>query len=113
MPYRRAPVGPGGPDAPGALTVGSAEAVSRDAWAVTPHQVTYQGPPAFALRAATVLADSDGVELTSANQPEVLEGADQIVLLALVLEGTSEAVMAALDSVRSELPPEATVTLEP
>jgi len=80
--------------------------------AVTTHQVTYQGPPAFAVRAATLLADTDGVELTSANQPEVLDGPDQAVRLALVLEGTAEAVEAALDSVRSELPPDATVTID-
>jgi hypothetical protein len=79
---------------------------------MTTHQVTYQGPPAFAVRAATLLADSEGVELTSANQPEMLDGADQTVRLALVLRGASEAVMAALDSVRSELPPEATVTVD-
>ena len=79
---------------------------------MTTHKVTYQGPPAFAVRAATLLADHDGVELSSANQPEVLEGADQTVLLALVLEGTSEAVTAALDSVRPELPPGATVTID-
>ena len=75
------------------------------------HQVTYQGPPEFAVRAATLIADSDGIELTSANQPQVLDRAGQKVLLALVLLGTSEAVTAALDAVRSELPPEATVTL--
>jgi len=80
--------------------------------AVTTHQVTYQGPPAFAVRAATLLADTEGVELTSANQPEVLDGPDQGVRLALVLEGTAEAVEAALDAVRSELPPDTTVTID-
>lgn len=80
---------------------------------MTTHQVTYQGPPVFALRAATLLADADGVELTSANQPTVLEDPEQSVQLALVLEGTDEAVLAALDTVRAELPPEATVTIEP
>ena len=80
--------------------------------AVTTHQVTYQGPPSFAVRAATLLADSEGVELTSANQPEVLEGADQLVLLALVLQGSDDAVAAALDSVRASLPPDATVTMD-
>ena len=79
--------------------------------AVTTHQVTYQGPPSFAVRAATLLADAEGVELTSANQPEVLEGSEQ-VLLALVLEGTPEAVTIAVDSVRGALPPDATVTID-
>lgn len=80
--------------------------------AVTTHQVTYQGPPSFAVRAATLLADAEGVKLTSANQPELLEGSDQTVLLALVLEGTAEAVTAALDSVQAALPPDATVTVD-
>ena len=83
----------------------------RDAVAVTTHQVTYQGPSSFAVRAATLLADSDGVELTSANQPELVEGSDQ-VLLALVLEGAPEAVTAALDSARGALPPDATMTVD-
>lgn len=82
-----------------------------DAVAVTTHQVTYQGPPSFAVRAATLLADSEGVELTSANQPEVVEGSE-LVLLALVLDGTPEAVTAAVESVRAGLPPEATVTMD-
>ncbi len=80
--------------------------------AVTTHQVTYQGPPELAVRAATLLADAEGVELTSANQPVVLEGADQTVLLALVLDGTVEAVTAAVDSVRAALPSDATVTID-
>ena len=74
--------------------------------------MTYQGPPAFAVRAATLLADSEGVELTSANQPEVLDVATQTVLLALTLEGTMDAVTTALDSVRAELPPGATVAID-
>ena len=79
--------------------------------AVTTHQVTYQGPPAFAVRAATLLADAEGVELTSANQPEVVEGSEQ-VLLALVLEGAPDAVAAALDSAQAALPPEATFAID-
>jgi len=90
----------------------TAASMTRDAVAVTTQQVTYKGPPAFAVHAATLLADSDGVELTSANQPEVLEGPDQTVLLALVLEGTEEALAAALDAVRVELPPEATLIVD-
>ncbi len=79
--------------------------------AVTTHQVTYQGPPSFAVRAATLLADTEGVELTSANQPEVIEGSEQ-VLLALVLEGSPEAVAAAVDSAQAQLPPGAIVTID-
>ena len=79
---------------------------------MTTHQVTYQGPPAFAVRAATLLANAEGVELTSANQPEALAGPEGNVLLSLVLQGTDEAVSAALDAARMELPPEATVTVD-
>lgn len=93
------------------LAVPTGPAFPRDAVAVTTHQVTYQGPPSFAVGAATLLADSEGVELTSANQPQVIEGSEQ-VLLALVLEGTPEAVAAAVDAAQADLPAEATITID-
>ncbi len=83
----------------------------RDAGAVTTHQVTYQGPPAFAVRAATLLAAADGVELTSANPPEVLEGS-QIASLVVTVEGTAEAVAAAVASLQLELPPDAAISID-
>jgi len=79
---------------------------------VTSHQVTYQGPSSFAVRAATLLADADGVELTSATPPEHPNGSDATVLLALLVEGTTGAVAVAVNSVRVAMPPEATVTVD-
>ncbi len=79
---------------------------------MTSHQVTYQGPASFAVRAATLLADADGVELTSATPPEHPNGSDATVLLALVVEGSPGAVAEAVDVVREALPPEASVTME-
>ena len=79
---------------------------------MTSHEVTYQGPSSFAVRAATLLADADGVELTSATPPEHASGSDATVLLTLLVEGTAEAVAVAADSVRVAMPPEATVTVD-
>jgi hypothetical protein len=79
---------------------------------VTTHQVTYQGPASLAVRAATLLADADGIELTSAAPPEHPDGSDAIVRLAVTLEGTDDAVAAALDSARLLLPADATFSLD-
>ncbi|MGI8808968.1 MAG: hypothetical protein ACR2KK_14230 [Acidimicrobiales bacterium] len=79
---------------------------------MTSFHVTYRGPSTTAVQAAATLADAPGVELTSAARPDSEEGADEAVVLALTLEGTPEAVAAALDGVRATLPPGATVTLD-
>jgi hypothetical protein len=77
------------------------------------HQITYEGPPSLAVRAATMLADADGVELVSSQPPERRDkGADKVVL-AFTVEGTAKAVMAAVRLVRESLPPTATMTIEP
>jgi hypothetical protein len=69
---------------------------------VTTHQVTYRGPAEFAVRAAAMLADAPGVELTSASRTD--DPSDDSVALELTIEGTDEAVAAAIDGVRGELP---------
>jgi hypothetical protein len=69
---------------------------------VTTHQVTYRGPSTFAVRTAALLADAPGVELTSASRTD--DPSDDSVALELTIEGTDEAVAAANDSVRGELP---------
>jgi hypothetical protein len=79
---------------------------------VTTHQVTYQGPASLAVRAATLLADADGIELTSAAPPEHPDGSDAVVRLAVTLEGSDGDVAAALESVRLALPADATVSLD-
>ena len=74
--------------------------------------MTYRGPSTIAVRAAALLADAEGVELTSATRPDDPAASDECVVLELTLMGTTEAVTAALDSVRGELPPGATLTME-
>ena len=76
------------------------------------HQITYEGPPSLAVRAATLLADADGVELVSAQPPEPRDkGVDEVVL-AFTVEGTANAVAAAVRLVGESLPPTATMTIE-
>ena len=74
---------------------------------MTPHLVTYRGPSTFAVRAAALLADAPGVELTSANRTD--DPSDASVALELNIEGTDEAVAAAVDAVRDELPAGASI----
>jgi hypothetical protein len=77
------------------------------------HEIKYDGPASFAVRAATMLADADGVELVSSQPPERRDkGADKVVL-AFTVEGTAKAVMAAVRLIGESLPPTATMTIEP
>ncbi len=76
------------------------------------HQVKYEGPASFAVRVATLLADADGIDLTSAEKQEYGDGTTETVLLVLTVEGKLEAVMAAVRSIGARLPAEATITLE-
>ena len=79
---------------------------------MTSFQVTYRGPSTVAVRAAALLADADGIELTSAARPDDPTASDEAVVLELTLMGTTEAVTAAVDNVQGELPPGATLTME-
>jgi hypothetical protein len=74
---------------------------------VTTHQVTYRGPSTFAVRAAALLADTPGLELTSASRTD--DPSDDSVALKLTIEATNEAMAAAVDAVRQELPAGATL----
>jgi hypothetical protein len=77
------------------------------------HEIKYEGPSSLAVRAATMLADADGVELVSSQPPERRDkGADKVVL-AFTVEGTAKAVMAAVRLIGESLPPTATMTIEP
>lgn len=64
------------------------------------------------MRVATLLADADGIELTSADRQDA-EGSVGNAVLALTVNGTTEAVTAAVDSIGADLPPDATLTLVP
>ena len=79
---------------------------------MTTHQVKYEGPSTLAVRIATLLADAEGVDLTSAEKPEHLQGSAQRARLTVTLEGTTEAVRAAVGSVRAGLPTDASITVE-
>ena len=85
-----------------ALVCGQAR--SRDASAVTAYLIKYEGPPSLAVETATMLADADGVELTSSEPPERRDGQGDTVVLALTVEGTSDAVLDAVSFLRTRLP---------
>ncbi len=77
---------------------------------MTSHQVKYEGPAAFAVNVATLLADADGIDLTSAERQEGTEGSDDTVLV-LTVEATTEAVTAAVGSITVGLPADASITV--
>jgi hypothetical protein len=77
---------------------------------VTTHEVTYRGPASFAVRAAALIADTDGIELTSAERADDPDGMAESVVLVLTLVGTDDAVAAGLAAVRADLPAGATVS---
>ncbi len=72
----------------------------------------YEGPSSLAVRVATLLADAEGIDLRSAEKQEYADAAVETVLLALTVEGTTEAVMAAVSSIRAGLPAEARISVE-
>jgi hypothetical protein len=74
---------------------------------VTAFRITYDGPQSFALEAARLLAEADGVELTASDPPSRRD--DDSVVLALTVEATEEAVDGALDAIAKQLPRRATI----
>jgi hypothetical protein len=79
---------------------------------VTAFHITYEGPASLAMTAAAALADADGVELTSSEPPQRSDAGDGVVL-ALTVEGTSDAVLDAIAQVRDQLGPEARIRQVP
>jgi hypothetical protein len=77
---------------------------------MTTRRIIYEGPLSLAVPTATLLADAEGVELTSSQRGEREEGGD-LVRLDLVVEGRVEAITAAVVATRNGLPPGATVTI--
>lgn len=73
------------------------------------HRIVYEGPASLAVQTATRLADADGVELTSSSAPEMQDSGD--VVLPLTVEGTTDAVVAAVARLGEELPAGATITI--
>jgi hypothetical protein len=89
--------------------VSDAVAVPCDAVAVTNHRVRYEGPAAHALRIATALADADGVELISSDEPVPLD-AGTVELIVTVKSGF-DAVADAVADIRRDMPPGASIEL--
>jgi hypothetical protein len=69
---------------------------------VTRYRVRIEGPAALTLRVATALADADGVELISSDQPVTLD--ESVVALNVTVEGAFDAVAAAVATIRGEVP---------
>jgi hypothetical protein len=77
---------------------------------VTSFRISYEGPRSFAVRAATLLAEADGIELTSSEPPARRD--DDGVMLALTVEATAQDVEDALGAIAAQLPPGATMLLD-
>jgi len=75
---------------------------------VTIYRVSFKGPSALTLRVATALADANGVELISSDQPLNVEGK---VALNVAVEGAFDAVADAVAKIRGDLPSDASVEI--
>jgi hypothetical protein len=80
-----------------------------DAGAVTVYKIRFEGPAALVLGIATALADADGVELTSSAKPSILD--EHTVELNVSVEGTRDAVVAAVSSISDGLPRGASIEI--
>ncbi|HEX6660134.1 MAG TPA: hypothetical protein VF065_18715 [Ilumatobacter sp.] len=65
-------------------------------------RVRFEGPASLALSVATALADAEGVELISSDQPAALD--DGMVALNVTVEGAFDAVADAVAGIRDEIP---------
>jgi len=79
---------------------------------MTTRRITYSGPQALAVATATMLADFEGIDLTSSEPPARGNGPRGTVVLRLTVEGATEAVDAAVGHLRAGLPPEATLDVD-
>jgi hypothetical protein len=76
---------------------------------VDQHRVRFVGPTALALRVATTLADADGVELISSDQPVTL--GHGTVALNVMVEAELDAVVEAVAGIRREMPAQAFIEI--
>ena len=76
---------------------------------MTNYRVRFEGPASLTLRVATALADADGVELVSSDQPVALD--ESKVALNVTVEGAFDAVADAVASVRGEMPSDASIEI--
>jgi hypothetical protein len=75
--------------------------VLRDARGVPRYRISYTGPSTEAVRAATLIADADGIELTASKPPQRRGDA---VVLELTVDGTTDDVLDAVALARGQLP---------
>ncbi len=80
-----------------------------NAGAVTVYRIRFTGPAALAVRVATELADADGVELISSEQPSVVD--EKSVGLSVSVEGAHDDVDRAVSSIRDDLPKGASIEI--
>ena len=80
-----------------------------DACPVTTFRIRFEGPAALAVQVATALADADGVELTSSQQPAIV--GENTVALDMSVDGTPTDVEAAVSSISDGLPAGASIEL--
>ena len=78
-----------------------------DASDVTSFRVRFEGPVALVVDVATALAEAEGVELTSSDQPITVD--EGVVALDLTVEGAFDAVSVAVAGIREGLPAEASI----
>jgi hypothetical protein len=76
---------------------------------VTVHRIRFVGPAALAVQVATALADAEGVDLTSSEQPTILDGGT--VELDVSVDGTAAHVAAAVSAISDGLPDGASIAL--
>jgi len=75
-------------------------------------RITYAGPSSLAVATATMLADFEGIDLTSSEPAARGDGPRGTVVLMLTVEGAAEAVDAAVTHLRAGLPPGATIDVD-
>ena len=76
---------------------------------MTAYRVRFQGPAALTVRIATALADADGVELISSDQPVVVD--DSTVALNVSVKGAFDAIADAVAGIRGGLPSGASIEI--
>jgi hypothetical protein len=84
--------------------------LTRDAGGVPSYRINYQGPRTYALEAARLLADADGIELKASQPIEPKPGTEDIVL-RLTVEGITDDVLDAVALTRGQLPDGATIEI--
>jgi hypothetical protein len=78
---------------------------------VSAYLIKYEGPTSFAVQAATMLAEADGVELRGSEPPQRRSDPPDTVVLALTVEGDADAVLDAVADMRVRLPPDASLEI--